>query len=199
MSNDRISAITEALVARGWNRGAFIVSEDGPELGTWKTFRAFTTRPSGTLVEVWAGPAAARDASDLVMAGEPLSKEQLRRLVAAGGASRNVAQIVIKTAGHGRDIGDAESGSQMGRPVFLEGVVHPPRLGAGEGGARQFEFFARMQSGGYARFHVELDGEGLAELVMEPLGPTSGTVPTAPGSAGPGPAPAGPSVPKPPR
>jgi hypothetical protein len=199
MSDDRISAITEALVARGWSRGAFVVSEDGPALGAWKTYMAFTTRPSGTLVDVWAGPAAARDASDLVIAGEPLGKEQLRRLLAAGGATRAVAQIVLKTAGHGQGIGDAESGSHKGLPVFLEGVVHPPRIGAGEGGARQFEFFARTHAGGYARFHVEVEGDGPAELVMEPLGPTSGAVPTAAGSAGPGPAPRGPGTPKPPR
>lgn len=164
----RAGAIEAALIALGWKDGAFMVKQDGPDIGRWQTFMAFTTNPSGTLVDVWAGPRADSDANEIIVSGQPLTRGQLRALVAEKNSLREVAHIVVRTAGRDSGLGDPETGSSRDVPGPLEGKVRAPgvdKLPAGDA----FVFDARTLAGGYSRVTASLAGDGPVTLELQPI------------------------------
>lgn len=190
-----IDAIRRVLESRGWPTSGVVITQDGPPVGAWQAYIAFTTTPSGTLADVWAGPRAAVEPSEIIVAGWGIDRAQLRQLIAGRGNLRAIAQIVVKTAGHGREIGDPETGENMGLPAHLEGLVHPPRIEATPHG-QELIFYARTYSGAYVRVHAPTDGFGPVALTIEPPGPITGSEPARASSGGPGPAPPAPRMPR---
>ena len=167
-SDPRAVAIARVLAAAGWPEGGFQVLRDGPDLGDWYTYMAFTTNPSGTLVDAWAGPRAPDDPTQLIVAGQPLTRPRLRALLASPGvAPKDVAHVISRTSGVAHELGDPLPGDPMGVPVRLEAQLHAPRT-EGEAQETVFAYFARTFAGVYVRVRARLDGSGPVELTIDP-------------------------------
>jgi len=129
--------------------------------------------PKGRLL--LAPGAAAGAPPDVILLGTQLTRAQLRRLLEDPvyvEAPLKVAHVVVDTTCAAMRLGLAQAldGERQGLPAELAALVRHPQV-SGALGERRFAFDAEGPGAPRVRVSVKLDGEGLLEPEVTPVGP----------------------------
>lgn len=146
-------------------------------LGSWwmcATYKLDPT-PVGPIVWAWVGPDITTDPQQCVVEGTPLTRAQLRALLAqvtpgSGLLLAHVVQVVLKTDGQPWRLALIHNGDPQGQRPELLKVLHAPRKEKTPHG-RLLAFFSTGADGSTRRFTCKIDGEGPIELAVDESAP----------------------------
>jgi hypothetical protein len=146
-------------------------------LGVWwmcATYKLDPT-PVGPIVWAWVGPNVTSDPSECVVEGTPLTRAQLRALLAqvtpgSGLLLAHAVQVVLKTDGLPWRLSLILNGDPQGQHKDLLKALHGPKKEKTSDG-RRLAFFATSVDGDTRRFTCKLDGDGPIELAVDESAP----------------------------